>query len=226
MDRILHDERKTVGTLFLPIRQTIARAAGAFLVVLLLPASASAGQITLAWDPSPGSVAGYVIYYGVSPGSYTSQIDVGAKTSHSIPGLTNGLAYYFTVRAYTANRVYSNPSNEVSGLPGSTLRFTDDPLLPGVHAMKAVHLTELRARVDELRVARNTTAYSWATAIAPGTWIRAQHVLELRDAIYLEYDARTLPRPQYVQAPAAGTTVKAQHITQLRAFVDALFEAE
>lgn len=222
----MHDELHTVGTLFRPIRQTIARAAVVFLFGLLLPASASAGQITLAWDPSPGSVAGYVIYYGVAPGSYTSQIDVGAKTSHSIAGLTNGLPYYFTVRAYTANRVFSNPSNEVSGLPGSTLRFTDDPLLPGVHAMKAVHLTELRARIDELRAGRNATAYSWATSITPGTWIRAQHVIELRDAIYLEYDARKLPRPSYLQPPVAGATVKALHITQLRAFVDALFEAE
>jgi hypothetical protein len=69
----------------------------------------------LAWDPSSGTVSGYRIYYGQSPGARTSSKEVGNVTQFPLSGL--GLeekkTYYFVTRAY--NDVgESGDSNEVS----------------------------------------------------------------------------------------------------------------
>jgi len=195
------------------------------LVVLLQPSSVLAtfaAQITLAWDPSPGSVAGYVIDYGPSPGSYTSSVDVGAQTAGTISGLGNGVRYYFVVRAYSSSGVFSSPSNEVSSVIGSVqLSFTDDPLVPGVHTMKAVHMTELRSRIDALRAARGLAAWPWAS-LSAGTLIRGSDITELRTALNSEYAERRLPAPAYADSSTSGAPIKAAHIIQLRTFVTAL----
>lgn len=198
------------------IRPAIVRTAAALCAAVLLPAAASAGQITLVWDPSPGVVAGYVVYYGtVRGGPYTFQVDVGNVTTAVVTGLTNAVRYYFVVRAYSASKLFSDPSNEVNGLPGTTLHFTDDPLLPGVHYMKAQHLTELRGHVDALRKARVGAPYPWSTAIAPGMMIRASHIVELQNAVRQELQARKVAVPP-LDTPAAGSSIRASHITQIR----------
>lgn len=65
------------------------------------------GTATLSWavpttkvDGTPlTDLAGYKVYFGTSPGVYTS-IVVGDVTSYQIDGLTKGQTYYFTVTAY------------------------------------------------------------------------------------------------------------------------------
>lgn len=69
------------------------------------------GAATLAWnapstnmDGSPlTDLAGYKIYYGVSPGVYIASIDVGNNTTYQVGNLTVGATYYFTVTAYNAS---------------------------------------------------------------------------------------------------------------------------
>jgi hypothetical protein len=81
------------------------------------------GSATLAWvqpstnaDGSPlTSLAGYKVYYGTSPGVYTS-IVVGDITSYRIDGLVVGKTYYFTVTAYDASGNESDYSTVVSKL--------------------------------------------------------------------------------------------------------------
>jgi hypothetical protein len=70
---------------------------------------------TLAWDPSVPStnVAGYFIYYGVSPGNYTNQVDVGLGTNGVVSNLVAGTTYYFATTAYTSSGLQSDLSNEV-----------------------------------------------------------------------------------------------------------------
>ena len=41
--------------------------------------------------------------------------------------------------------------------------FTDDPLVPGVTAIKAVHFTELMDRIDSVRVDDGLRAYPWGS---------------------------------------------------------------
>ena len=65
------------------------------------------GTATLTWiAPSTNvdgtlltTLAGYKVYYGTTPGVYTS-VDIGDVNSYRIVGLTKGQTYYFTVTAY------------------------------------------------------------------------------------------------------------------------------
>lgn len=191
-------------------------------MLLLASGEALAAQITLAWDPSEDSVAGYMVYYGTVSGTYSGQVDVGAQTSWTLPDLTAGVRYYFVVKAYSSSGLFSAASNEVTAVVDSVRPFTDDPLVPGVHVMKAVHITELRDRIDALRVARGVSPWQWAP-LGPGTFIRATHITEMRTALNQVFVVRGLPTPPYLDAGlTAGTSIKAMHITQLRSAVAAL----
>jgi PKD repeat protein len=75
-----------------------------------------AGSANLAWDASTSSnVGGYKVSYGQSSGSYSSTVDVGNKTTYSVPNLQEGRKYYFAVKAYdsakTVESTYSNETN-------------------------------------------------------------------------------------------------------------------
>ena len=81
---------------------------------LLVPA-AHAGQVNVAWDANPEpEVAGYKIYYGTSPGSYTASLDAGNATSILISGLQDGATYFFSAVAYDASNNESGFSNEIA----------------------------------------------------------------------------------------------------------------
>jgi CSLREA domain-containing protein len=49
---------------------------------------------------------------------------------------------------------------DMGGYELAPLSFTDDPLVAGTTAVKAVHITELRSRIDVIRVARGLAAYT------------------------------------------------------------------
>jgi hypothetical protein len=72
-------------------------------------------KVGLAWDASADiSVVGYRLYYGGSSRGYTNFIDVGAKTSASVPGVRQGVPYYFAVTAYDSTGLESEFSDEVA----------------------------------------------------------------------------------------------------------------
>ena len=99
------------------------------LTLTLSAATALAGTATLAWNaPSSNTdggpitdLAGYKIYYGTSPASYSASVDAGLVTTYQFNNLTDGLTYYFSVTAYNASRSESGFSNEASkSLPPPT----------------------------------------------------------------------------------------------------------
>jgi hypothetical protein len=59
------------------------------------------------------ALAGYKIYYGTSPGHYSTVIDVGNLTRYKVKNLRPG-TYYFAVTAYNIIGNESIYSNEVS----------------------------------------------------------------------------------------------------------------
>lgn len=84
-------------------------------VLLLWAAQASAGDVSLAWDPvSAPNLAGYRLYYSQTPSSYTTYIDAGLSTTATVPGLTAGQTYYFVVTAYDTAGEESGASNTVT----------------------------------------------------------------------------------------------------------------
>jgi hypothetical protein len=76
--------------------------------------NALAGQVSLAWDPCTESdVAGYRIYYGVTSGSYSVNIDVHNVTAYTVTGLNAEQTYYFAATVYDSAGNESGYSNEV-----------------------------------------------------------------------------------------------------------------
>ena len=93
----------------------IARLAIGTLFVLAAAPRSDAGDLVLAWDPpSDGITIGYLLSYGVTPGTYSQQVNVGYATSYTLSGLLDGTTYYFVVRAYDAAGDVSDPSAEVA----------------------------------------------------------------------------------------------------------------
>ena len=86
------------------------------LSLLLLTSQKSFGApITLTWDGNEEpNLAGYMLYYGTSPGNYLSPIDVGNVTTYELSGLTDGTTYYIALTAYDTHNEESEKTDEVS----------------------------------------------------------------------------------------------------------------
>jgi RHS repeat-associated protein len=115
--------------------------------------------------------------------------------------------------AKTATTNSSAPS-----APQSTPVFTDDPLTAGVTGIKAVHLTELRDAVNQLRARAGLQATVWTDSQLTGILIKAVHIVELRTALNAARTALGLSNPAYTDPTlnAGSTTIKAAHIQELR----------
>ena len=104
--------------------------------------------------------------------------------------------------------------------------FTDHPIRPGVTLVRAVHFTELRARIDALRRAAGLPAFSWTDAVlrAGVTSVKLAHLRELREALGDAYVAAGRGDPRWTDPPptAGSTPIRAAHVMELRAAVVAL----
>ena len=77
-------------------------------------------HVNLAWDTHPDpEVNAYRIHYGTARGVYTASIAVGNNTQTTIPGLAEGVTYFFAITALNTSGLESGFSNEVSFLPGN-----------------------------------------------------------------------------------------------------------
>lgn len=95
--------------------------------LLAAAAPASAGTLTLAWDPNPETnIAGYRVAYGTAPGSHPTVVDVGNKLNVQIRNLQDGQKYYVVVMAYNTAGLVSAPSQEIAGnVTGLTALVSD-----------------------------------------------------------------------------------------------------
>jgi hypothetical protein len=157
-----------------------------------------------------GAVAAYKsMRLHCSPGAEAIR---DAILSHGVP--TASLAG----RTTTARRL------NVGQFPG-TMTFTNAPLVPGVHQMRAVHLAELRTCINQLRDHHGLARVAWTDeALGRAVTIKAAHLTELRAAVNGLYEALGRMPPTYTDdLLVAGTTpIKAVHITELRAAIEAL----
>lgn len=99
------------------------------------PLNAQAGEVTLAWDPPSAEYGGFILSYGISSGSFSDNLDVGTKASHTVTNLDAGQTYFFAVKAYSTNHNYESPySNQVNAtVPDPD---TTPPATPvGVHVI-------------------------------------------------------------------------------------------
>ena len=105
----------------------------------------------------------------------------------------------------------SETTSEVTG-------FTDDPLVPGVTPIRAVHFRELRTRIDALRMQTGLPAFAWTdpTLTLGVTPVRHVHLTDMREALAAAYEAAGRPVPAYGARVAAGTPIRASDVTELR----------
>ncbi len=108
----------------------------------------------------------------------------------------------------------------------SATAFTDHPLRPGVTPIRAVHLLELRARIDGVRGDLGLPSFPWTDPIpVPGvTPVRRIHLTDLRTALDQAYRAAGQTPPAYTdpELSAGATAIRATHLMELRAAVVAL----
>ena len=104
--------------------------------------------------------------------------------------------------------------------------FTDDPLQVRT-AVKAVHITELRQVIDQLRSVHGLVAFNWTDQpLVPGvTLVRAAHLTELRTALAAVYTAMGQPPPSWLPPTitAGATVITAAQIAELRRAVVAIW---
>lgn len=100
--------------------------------------------------------------------------------------------------------------------------FTDDPAVAGATAVKAVHLTELRERIDALRIAHGLERFAHTDPITAGARVKAAHLTELRTALDEVYDAADRGRPGDTGEAREGAPLRAAHVNELRRAIQAL----
>ena len=77
-----------------PMRKTLIARLGSIATFVLLGATAAqAATLTLAWDPNPEPVSGYILYWGSQSGQYTQSLNVGKVTSRTLSGLAYNAPY-------------------------------------------------------------------------------------------------------------------------------------
>ena len=106
-------------------------------------------------------------------------------------------------------------------LPASCT-FTDDPVIAGVTVVKAVHVTQLRVCINDVRIQRSLSTVTWtdSTLTAQQSTVKAVHVIEIRSAIAAIYTAAGTSAPQFTDTiTATTTTIRAVHFNELRSAI-------
>ena len=93
--------------------------------------------------------------------------------------------------------------------------FTDDPIVAGETPIRAVHITELRTRVDGLRATAGLGRFAWTDSplLAGVTRVRLVHLTELRSALGEAYAAAGRSVPRWTDASPGGGRPRSGHCT-------------
>jgi RHS repeat-associated protein len=182
-------------------------------------------------------------------GNVTHKYGWGGEVQGGTPGQSSDIYY-----SYTGNRrngfgydAAGNVTNDgtqtfiydatgqqtyASGTGGSAPVFTDDPLNPPNAAkteIKLVHLTELRAAVNQLRARAALAAATWTTDPNPQQYVTPvhhNHVQQLRTKLEEALTALHLPIGSYAHSgPNAGDTIYAADFQELRDKIKAAWTA-
>ena len=102
----------------------------------------------------------------------------------------------------------------VSGAP-----FTDDPLVPGTTVIKAVHVTELRDRINEQLVRFLEPVHAFSNVIVAGGTMQAADVTELYAAVNTAFGAAGEVAIAVLAVTPGVTVATASHLNALRAAV-------
>jgi RHS repeat-associated protein len=105
---------------------------------------------------------------------------------------------------------------------GAAPSFHDNPLQAGVTPVYALHITELRDAINQVRISRGMVAAFWVETVSSGVGIKAAHIQEMRDRLD---QAIRAPTVAYTAELKTGKQIKAAHIQELRNRVTAALSA-
>lgn len=167
------------------------------------------GQVSLTWDAATDDlgVQGYSVYTGLKSvendgGTYTlGSTDAGDTSSYVMNHLTNGVTYYFAVKAYDADGNESAAySKEVSATPEAAQ--TGDFTAPTVNHVEAVSSTLVTVVFSEAVILPTDAASAFALEASDGS------AIEVLDA-YLSEDPTTVYVVTVTQTAGAMYTLTA-----------------
>ena len=175
-------------------------------------ANASGNSAQLQWA-AVQDAAQYEIYRSTDNVNWTLRGTSSALT-HTDTGLTAATAYFYRVRALSADeRVSSHSATDIA----ATVAFSDDPIPACPTIIKAAHVIELRQAINAARAGLGLGAATFDPSLAVGATIKAVHLTELRSALdaVLAAIAVTPAYTDPVITPGV-TTAKAAHFNELR----------
>ena len=183
----------------------------------LTATATSPTSVVLTWNGGPSAVS-YDVYRSASIGTY-SKIGSSSGTTYTDHGAAAGVAYLYAVKAVDAS---SNSSHFSNHDIATTIIFVDPTLVAGGTTIKAVHLTQLRAAVNAVRVLAGLGSYSFTDAniLSGSTSVKALHVLEARTALDEARALLGLPPAEYAgSAVGIGARIERLHIHDIRKVV-------
>ena len=175
----------------------------------------STTAVTITWSAVTGAT-GYIIERGTNPTNFVQIGTTTGATTFTDSGRAPNTTYLYRVRATnTAGTSGPGPIDYAT-----TVIFTDDPLVPRVTPIKAVHILELRTAVNAMRVAAGLSPVTFTDPVLTGATIKAVHIVELRNALTaaLAVFGRTPVFTDPTLTPRS-TVIKAAHIQELRNYV-------
>lgn len=157
------------------------------------------GAIQLDWDKatdSDGIILDYVIYYGTTPlsetsdGMYPEYIETdSAETTYTVEGLSNGITYYFTV---TAEDEENNESEDYS-LEESAMPRSEAIDSPTVISAKQISTEEIEIVMSEpVSILSRTQAVSVIQKNKPSNELEVLDVNSEGAIIYLKTEANRI----------------------------------
>ena len=101
----------------------------------------------------------------------------------------SGIVLQLGTNVFTATAQDAAGNTATASLTVTLFTFTDDPLTAQSTVIKTVHILELRAAIDSVRVARGLATYAWSDpTLTPGsTPAKVADLMDLRTALNQAY---------------------------------------
>jgi hypothetical protein len=175
-------------------------------------------QVLVSWSAVAGA-SSYQVYRSIDGTTY-DVVGVSSGVTFNDRWVTADTIYFYRVRTVAPGPILSDYSERAMAL---TTRFADDPLVPGVTPVKAIHLLQLRTAINRAHTLAGLGEVAFTPPLTAGTTtIVPPHVTDLRDAIDAARNALVLSALNYTNSTiTSGTTpILAAHVSELRGGVN------
>ena len=167
-------------------------------------------RVVVTWNAVAGATS-YQIDRKAAGGSFVL-IGTSASNSYTDTTVAPNSAYLYRVRAVNATGSSADSGPDLA----TTVIFTDDPLVPGVTVIKAVHLAEMRTAVNAVRALAGLAAATFTDPASPGVIVKAVHITQLRSALDQARSALGLSSGGWTDTVAPGAVIKAIDFQEIR----------